>query len=68
MAGAALDVGDVVRLLDDFDASYAFVGNNGPVCYFLTDLDAPRGRLIAIDTRRRLTPSPEVLAHDLGQH
>ncbi|PYO43810.1 MAG: S9 family peptidase [Gemmatimonadetes bacterium] len=43
--------GDVVRLLDDFDASYAFVGSDGPVFYFLTDLDAPRKRVIAIDTR-----------------
>ena len=25
-------------------------------------------QVIAIDTRQRLTPSPEVLAHDLGQH
>jgi len=25
-------------------------------------------QVIAVDTRRRLTPSPEVLAHDLGQH
>ncbi len=44
--------GSVVRLLDDFDARYDFVGNDGPVFYFLTNLDAPRGRLIAIDTRR----------------
>jgi len=43
--------GEVVRLLDDFDASYTFVGNDGPVFYFLTDLDAPRKRVIAIDTR-----------------
>src|SRR3989441_5951887 len=43
--------GEVVRLLDDFDASYAFVGNDGPVFYFLTDLAAPRRRVIAIDTR-----------------
>jgi prolyl oligopeptidase len=43
--------GRVVRLLDDFDASYDFVGNLGPVFYFRTNLDAPRGRLIAIDTR-----------------
>jgi len=42
----------VVKLLDDFDASYGFVGNDGPVFYFLTNLDAPRYRLIAIDTRR----------------
>jgi len=42
----------VVRLLDDFDAGYNPVGNDGPVVYLWTDLDAPRGRLIAIDTRR----------------
>src|SRR6059036_2913962 len=45
--------GNVVRLLDDFDASFAFVGNDGPVFYFLTDLDAPRKRVVAIDTRHR---------------
>ncbi len=44
--------GRVVRLLDDFDASYGFIGNDGPVFYFLTDLDAPRKRVIAIDTRQ----------------
>jgi prolyl oligopeptidase len=38
-------------LLDGFDASYNFVGNDGPVFWFLTDLDSPRGRLIGIDTR-----------------
>src|SRR2546425_1417529 len=43
--------GEVVRLLDDFDASYAFVGNDGPVFYFLTDLQAPGKRVIAIDPR-----------------
>ncbi|MDP2482266.1 MAG: prolyl oligopeptidase family serine peptidase [Candidatus Palauibacterales bacterium] len=41
----------IVRLLDDFDAGYNPVGNDGPVVYLWTDLDAPRGRLIAIDTR-----------------
>jgi prolyl oligopeptidase len=43
--------GAVMRLLDDFDASYTFVGNDGPVFYFLTDLEASRKRVIAIDTR-----------------
>ena len=42
----------VVKLLDDFDAGYNPIGNDGPVMYLWTDLDAPRGRLIAIDTRR----------------
>lgn len=41
-----------VPLLDAFDAGYSFVGNDGPVFYFWTDNDAPRGRLIAVDTRR----------------
>src|SRR6266487_2958230 len=44
--------GEVVHLLDDFDASYGFLGNDGPVFYFLTDLDAPKKRVIAIDTRQ----------------
>jgi prolyl oligopeptidase len=43
--------GAVVRLLDDFDATYDFVGNLGPVFYFRSNLDAPRARLIAVDTR-----------------
>src|SRR5260370_38665596 len=63
--------GSVVRLLDDFDASYSFVGNDGPVFYLLTDLAPPRKRVIAIDTRhpararwRQLTPqTADVLAH-----
>jgi len=41
----------VVRLLDDFDAQYIFIDNDGPIFWFQTDLDAPRGRVIAIDTR-----------------
>jgi prolyl oligopeptidase len=41
----------VVRLLDDFDAQYNFIDNDGPVFWIHTDLDAPRGRMIAIDTK-----------------
>jgi len=40
-----------IELLTAFDASYDFIGNLGPVFYFLTDNSAPRQRLIAIDTR-----------------
>lgn len=42
----------VVKLLDDFDAEYRFIDNDGPVFWIRTDLDSPRGRLIAIDTQR----------------
>ncbi len=40
-----------VRLLDEANAMYSVVGNNGPVFYIHTDLNAPRGRIIAIDLR-----------------
>jgi prolyl oligopeptidase len=42
----------VVELLNDFDASYDFIDNDGPVFFFETDLDAPRSRVIAIDIRK----------------
>ena len=41
----------VVKLLDDADAKYEFVDNDGGVFWLKTDLDAPRGRVIAIDTQ-----------------
>jgi len=47
----------VVKLLDDFDAQYTFIDNDGPVFWFHTDLDAPRGRLIAIDTQHPERPN-----------
>jgi prolyl oligopeptidase len=42
----------VVELLTAFDAQYTFVGNEGGVFWFLTDSDAPRYRLIAVDSAR----------------
>ncbi|MBM3882088.1 MAG: S9 family peptidase [Verrucomicrobia bacterium] len=42
----------VIELLNDFDASYDFAGNDGPVFWLHTDLAAPRGRVLAIDTRQ----------------
>jgi prolyl oligopeptidase len=41
--------GDVVRLIDVVEASYSVIGNDGSVIYLLTDLDAPRYKVIAID-------------------
>jgi prolyl oligopeptidase len=45
-----LQGGDFVELIDNLEASYIFLGNDDALFYFRTDLDAPRGRLIAIDT------------------
>jgi len=41
----------VEELLSEFDAQYSFIDNDGPVFWFRTDADAPRGRVIAIDIR-----------------
>ncbi len=37
------------EVVADFHASYHFVGNDGPLLYFLTDDQAPLGRLISHD-------------------
>ena len=44
----------VVELLDKADAQYAFLDNDGPVFWFRTDLNAPLGRIVAIDTSKGL--------------
>jgi prolyl oligopeptidase len=42
----------VVEVLAAFDACYAYVASDGPWIWFVTDLAAPRGRLIAVDLRQ----------------
>ncbi|MDQ0253580.1 prolyl oligopeptidase [Evansella vedderi] len=37
------------RLLDEQDAQYTYITNDGSIFYFKTNLHAPRGRIIAID-------------------
>ncbi|HEY9664319.1 MAG TPA: prolyl oligopeptidase family serine peptidase, partial [Allocoleopsis sp.] len=39
----------VVELISTFEASYSFVDNEGTLFWLQTDLDAPRGRVVAID-------------------
>ncbi|PSO78843.1 MAG: S9 family peptidase [Cyanobacteria bacterium QS_4_48_99] len=42
----------VVELISPFEADYSFIGNDGSLFWFRTDLDAPRGRVIAIDINK----------------
>jgi prolyl oligopeptidase len=66
--------GAVIELVGELEAAYHFVGNDGPLFYFTTDLGAPRGRLIAMDTAqpgvRTVIPestdtlSQAIMAHD----
>src|SRR5262245_17782301 len=36
-------------IIPQSDATYTFLGNEGERCWFYTDLNAPRGRIVAID-------------------
>jgi prolyl oligopeptidase len=47
----------VIELISEFEASYSFIDNDGSIFWFRTNLDAPRGRAIAIDTSN-LSSSP----------
>ncbi|MBW4684488.1 MAG: prolyl oligopeptidase family serine peptidase [Komarekiella atlantica HA4396-MV6] len=42
---------EVVELVNQFEADYSFIDNDDSVFYLRTDLNAPRGRVIAIDTK-----------------
>ena len=61
----------VVELLPKFEAKYVYLGNNGSVFWFRTDLDAPRGRVMAIDLdhpqranwRELIPESADVMEH-----
>ncbi len=39
----------VVALISELEATYLFLGNDGPIFYFHTNLGATRGRVIAVD-------------------
>jgi prolyl oligopeptidase len=44
---------EVVELINQFEADYSFIDHDDGVFYFRTDLSAPRGRVIAIDTQNQ---------------
>ncbi len=63
----------VVELINEFEADYSFVGHDGGVFYMTTDLDAPRKKLIAIDTAapaksnwKTLVPESDITLQGMG--
>ena len=41
-----------IDLIDNFEHEYSFIGNDGTTFYFKTNLEAPNGRVIAIDVEK----------------
>ncbi|CAK0747901.1 hypothetical protein CVIRNUC_001798 [Coccomyxa viridis] len=46
----------VVKLIDDFSASYGVIANNGTLWTFNTDLDAPRSKIVRANITQGLAP------------
>jgi len=49
----------VTELISEWEADYSFIDKVGSTFYFKTDLDAPMGRVIAIDGAQRREVLPE---------
>jgi prolyl oligopeptidase len=45
-----------IHLVGDFEAEYEFIDNDGPIFWFKINQNAPRGKVVAIDTRN---PDPK---------
>lgn len=53
---------EVIELINKFEADYSFIGNDDNVFYFRTDLNAPKGKVIAIDIQNPTSENwPEII-------
>lgn len=50
-----------IPVIDDFTNNWTVIGNDGPVFYFETDLDAPRGRVVKMDIREGRDSLEEII-------
>ncbi len=57
----------LVKLLDNFDAAYNFIGNDGNTFWFQIDLNAPRGKIVAIDLTRPERNNWKVIVPESGE-
>ncbi|MCH9681107.1 MAG: prolyl oligopeptidase family serine peptidase [Deltaproteobacteria bacterium] len=60
----AKDKAKTIEVRPDFSAGYSFIDSDGSQLYLRTDLDAPRGRVVAVDIRK---PPAKNLRELVGQ-
>jgi prolyl oligopeptidase len=54
----------IIKLIDNFDAEYSYITNDGTLFYFKTNLNAPRYRIISINfASPEVTHWKEVIPH-----
>nr|QOL01125.1 putative extracellular protein CSOL_049 [Pseudococcomyxa simplex] len=46
----------MVKVIDDFTASYGIVASDGPIWTLTTDLDAPRNKLVRVNVTEGISP------------
>jgi len=63
----------IVELISEFEANFSLIDNDGSIFWVQTDLDAPRGRVIAIDSHnpgrenwQEIIPQAEETLEDVG--
>ena len=45
-----------VKVVDNFEASYDYVTNDGPIFYFKTNLNAPKYKVVSLDFTKGFEP------------
>ncbi|MEA5533002.1 prolyl oligopeptidase family serine peptidase [Crocosphaera sp. XPORK-15E] len=63
----------VIELINEFEADYSFIDNDGSIFWFRTDLNAPKGKVIKIDINQpnkenwtELIPETHETLEDVG--
>ena len=55
------DRAPIMPLITDLKNSYSFIGNDDDVFYFLTDRDAPRGKVVKVNVQPRIPKWEDVI-------
>ncbi|BDA42018.1 Prolyl endopeptidase [Coccomyxa sp. Obi] len=56
----------LVKVIDNFEAAYSIIANEGPIWTINTDLDAPRNKLVRVNVTEGI--SPDTWTEILPQH
>ena len=60
-------IGKIEPFLDEFDASYSVVGNDGDMFYVLTNRNAPRYQLVFLNRRKKAADAMTVIPQGKGK-
>ncbi|MBL0920793.1 MAG: S9 family peptidase [Phycisphaerales bacterium] len=56
-----------IELLNEWEAEYSFIYNDGPIFYLKTDLGAPKGKVVAVDIRNPAKENWKTIIPEAGE-